>query len=217
MSNSIPQVHKTSQIHQVRIIGGQWKRTPLPVLTMPGLRPTPDRVRETLFNWLHHRFDGQWAGRACLDLFAGTGVLGFEAASRGARRVVLVEANRRVAEQLRVVQKKLQATQIDIVIGDAFCSVQRLRVDQGGQREKALQKETRFDVIFLDPPYHAGWIEKILPLCIELLTEDGVVYVEAESALTEEQWPDWEVIRAARAGMVFYHLLQRKNNNMSQA
>src|SRR5437868_8259418 len=85
---------------QVRIIGGQWKRTPLPVLDAEGLRPTPDRVRETLFNWLNHLIDGQWANIACLDLFAGTGALGFEAASRGAAKVVLVEASDLAARQL---------------------------------------------------------------------------------------------------------------------
>src|SRR5437764_6179211 len=79
--------------HQVRIIGGRWKRTPLPVLDAEGLRPTPDRVRETVFNWLNHLLDGEWEKLNCLDLFAGTGVLGFEAASRGAARVTMVESN----------------------------------------------------------------------------------------------------------------------------
>src|SRR5688572_8341477 len=78
---------------QVRIIGGQWKRTPLAVVGAEGLRPTPDRVRETVFNWLNHLLDGQWDSVACLDLFAGTGALGFEAASRGAGKVVMVESN----------------------------------------------------------------------------------------------------------------------------
>ena len=73
---------------QVRIIGGVWKRTPLPVINAEGLRPTPDRVRETVFNWLNHLLDGGWQRMACLDLFAGTGALGFEAASRGAAKVV---------------------------------------------------------------------------------------------------------------------------------
>src|ERR1039458_6802673 len=87
--------------HQVRIIGGQWKRTPLPVLDAEGLRPTPDRVRETVFNWLNHLFDGAWGQVACLDLFAGSGALGFEAASRGAARVVMIEANAAAVRQLQ--------------------------------------------------------------------------------------------------------------------
>jgi 16S rRNA (guanine966-N2)-methyltransferase len=94
--------------HQVRIIGGQWKRTPLVVLDVQGLRPTPDRVRETVFNWLNHLLDGQWQRIACLDLFAGTGALGFEAASRGAARVTMVESNAAAVRQLEVTKEKLQ-------------------------------------------------------------------------------------------------------------
>src|SRR3954447_25545124 len=93
--------------HQVRIIGGQWKRTPLAVLDAEGLRPTPDRVRETVFNWLNHLLDGQWTDIACLDLFAGTGALGFEAASRGAARVLMVEANSAAVRQLEATKAKL--------------------------------------------------------------------------------------------------------------
>src|SRR3954464_6268242 len=86
--------------HQIRIIGGQWKRTPLPVLDAEGLRPTPDRVRETVFNWLTHLFDGVWEGIDCLDLFAGSGALGFEAASRGAAHVTMVELGTAAVRQL---------------------------------------------------------------------------------------------------------------------
>src|SRR6476469_1170465 len=88
-----PKPRRTHPPQQVRIIGGQWKRTPLPVLDRDGLRPTPDRVRETVFNWLGHLLDGNWATVRCLDLFAGTGALGFEAASRGAQQVTLVESD----------------------------------------------------------------------------------------------------------------------------
>ena len=108
--------------HQVRIIGGQWKRTPLPVLDAEGLRPTPDRVRETVFNWLNHLFDGAWGQVRCLDLFAGSGALGFEAASRGAARVVMIEANAAAVRQLQATQEKLRATQVSIVRGDAGAS-----------------------------------------------------------------------------------------------
>src|ERR1700737_5046173 len=103
-----------SKAHTIRIIGGDWKRTPLPVLDLDGLRPTPDRVRETLFNWLGQRLDGQ----RCLDLFAGSGALGFEAASRGAARVLMVERNARAAAQLRANQEKLAARSIEVVEAD---------------------------------------------------------------------------------------------------
>src|ERR1700739_4721703 len=93
---------KGGKSHQIRIIGGDWKRTPLPVLDLDGLRPTPDHVRETLFNWLGQRLDGM----VCLDLFAGSGALGFEAASRGAARVLMVGRNARAARQLRANQQR---------------------------------------------------------------------------------------------------------------
>lgn len=198
--------------HQVRIIGGQWKRTPLAVLDAEGLRPTPDRVRETVFNWLNHLFDGAWERVACLDLFAGTGALGFEAASRGAARVVMVEANAAAVRQLQATQEKLQATQVSILRGDAGATAQSLlsRLDEsrlGG---------SRFQLIFLDPPYHQGWLAKMLPCCAGLLSDGGLVYAEAELALDNESPPEWmkgwQVIRADKAGMVFYHLLQRKND-----
>ena len=103
---------------QVRIIGGIWKRTPLPVLNAEGLRPTPDRVRETVFNWLNHLLDGDWQRVACLDLFAGAGALGFEAASRGAAKVVMVEDNPAAVRQLEVVKTKLKAEQVSIQTSD---------------------------------------------------------------------------------------------------
>src|SRR5437868_2301188 len=105
--------------HQVRIIGGQWKRTPLAVLDAEGLRPTPDRVRETVFNWINHLLEGTWQHVRCLDLFAGTGALGFEAASRGASQVTMVESNPQAVKQLQAIKAKLKAEQVDILRGDA--------------------------------------------------------------------------------------------------
>jgi 16S rRNA (guanine(966)-N(2))-methyltransferase RsmD len=105
--------------HQVRIIAGQWKRTPLPVAAIDGLRPTPDRVRETLFNWLEHLQLRRWDNRRCLDLFAGTGALGFEAASRGAAEVVMVESHPAALKNLQAVRDKLQAQQVFLRQGDA--------------------------------------------------------------------------------------------------
>ncbi len=195
-------------MHQVRIIGGQWKRTPLPVLDAEGLRPTPDRVRETLFNWLNHLLNGNWSGIACLDLFAGTGALGFEAASRGAAKVVMVEQNMPAIRQLEATRTKLNATQVDIVRNDALSAAQAMAT-------RAYSENTRFDVIFLDPPYHQDWLAKMLPLCERLLSDDGLVYAESELPLDTETPPDWlaawSVVRADKAGMVFYHLLRRNS------
>lgn len=189
--------------NQVRIIGGEWKRTPLPVLAMEGLRPTPDRVRETVFNWINHLIDGAWSNVVCLDLFAGTGVLGFEAASRGARHVVLVESNSAAVAQMEANKARLKADQVTLMRGDALVVAQRMLGTQ------------RFHVIFLDPPYHQDWLARALPLCANLLEPGGLVYLEAESSLLDETAPewvaDWHIVRADRAGSVFYHLLQRKN------
>lgn len=190
--------------HQVRIIGGEWKRTLLPVHDAEGLRPTPDRVRETVFNWLGHLLDGNWSQITCLDLFAGTGALGFEAASRGAAQVTMVEENTPAVRQLDAIKEKLHAVQVTIVRGDALTtSQQMLRTSQ-----------KHFDVIFLDPPYHQDWLPKMLPLCRGLLAPSGLVYVESEVALDGETSPEWlegwDIVRADKAGLVFYHLLQRK-------
>ncbi|HWU99003.1 MAG TPA: 16S rRNA (guanine(966)-N(2))-methyltransferase RsmD [Oxalicibacterium sp.] len=196
--------------HQVRIIGGQWKRTPLVVLDAEGLRPTPDRVRETVFNWVNHLIDGAWERLTCLDAFAGTGVLGFEAASRGAAQVVMVETHVPAIRQLEATKEKLHADQVRIVRGDAISTIQALQ-----------RNGTQVDLIFLDPPYHQDWLARTLPLCAALLRQDGLVYVESEVPLTSETPPawldDWEIVRADSAGMVFYNLLQSKKQAEVQA
>lgn len=201
--------------HQVRIIGGLWKRTPLPVLAAEGLRPTPDRVRETVFNWLAHlltgsQADGNWGQVACLDLFAGSGALGFEAASRGAGQVLMVEAHTPAVRQLEATKAKLNAAHVEVLRADALAAAQKL-----------VAAGRRYDLIFLDPPYHQQWLPKILPLCAVLLQEGGLLYLEAEESLENGAWSEdpaasawlagWQVIRADHAGSVFYHLLQRKN------
>ncbi len=198
--------------HQVRIIGGQWKRTPLPVVDADGLRPTPDRVRETAFNWINHLFGAHWEGRACLDLFAGSGALGFEAASRGAASVLMVENHAPALRHLAAVKEKLQATQVTIQRSDALAQARALATGLPGAGG--------FDLVFLDPPYQQGWLEKILPYCAGLLRPGGLVYAEAEMPLTESDaaWlQDWEIVRADKAGMVFYHLLQYGNKSGIQA
>lgn len=212
MQKSKPHVKPAPQrnsgpAHQVRIIGGQWKRTPLPVLDAASLRPTPDRVRETVFNWLRHLRDDNWATCQCLDLFAGTGALGLEAASRGAQAVTLVDAFSPVVAQLEAMKAKLNAPQLTILRGDAGRIAQQLA--NAGQR---------FDLIFLDPPYQQGWLEKTFPLCEPLLSPGGIIYAEAAAPLpdgadTPEWLAGWRLVRAERAGAVFYHLLQRADES----
>ena len=192
--------------HQVRIIGGQWKRSLLSVVEADGLRPTPDRVRETTFNWLNHLFDTNWAQVSCLDLFAGSGAMGFEAASRGARLVTMVESHTPAFKQLEQVKAKLEANQCQL-----------LRADAGKVIANAAAEAKKFDLILLDPPFGQGWLTKILPVCRDALSSEGYVYVEAEFPLDEqssdveiqELLHGWQVIRADKAGSVYFHILQR--------
>lgn len=189
--------------HTVRIIGGQWKRTPVAVVDAEGLRPTPERVRETLFNWLGHFWDGSFVALTCLDMFAGTGALGFEAASRGFRHVTMIEKNRAVLRQLQAVRSKLQAEQVDILSGDALVLTKAM-VLSGKQ----------FDLICLDPPFHDRLLPEILPVCLKLLAEDGRIYVESDNEVTEQFLDEcgmkgMRVVRAGRAGQVYYHLLEK--------
>jgi 16S rRNA (guanine966-N2)-methyltransferase len=196
-------VHGPKHSNQVRIIGGAWKRTPLPVLEALGLRPTPDRVRETAFNWISHLRDGEWASAQVLDLFAGSGALGFEAASRGAANVIMADTNTAVVRQLDVIKNKLNAANVQLLRSDALATAQSLAV-----------RGQKFDLIFLDPPYQQDFLARVLPLCSKLLKEKGLVYAESGLPLTFEagdapEWMQgWNVVRADKAGMVFYHLLE---------
>jgi len=175
-------------VSHVRIIGGEWRSRRLPVARRPGLRPTPDRVRETLFNWLGQQLDG-WR---CLDLFAGTGALGFEAASRGAQEVVMVERDGRVAATLREIAVSLDAQRVEVVRADA---VEFTRFASGA-----------FDLVFLDPPYRQGLLERIEPNLDRLIAPDGWLYVESERPL--ETFGRFHTARQGRAGEVCFHLMR---------
>lgn len=186
---------KTSRAAQVRIIGGQWKRTPLAVPDVAGLRPTPDRVRETLFNWLGQTL----TGKHCLDLFAGTGALGFEAASRGAAHVLCIEQAMPAVQQLRRNAQKLAAAQVDIRHGDAR-SVAESLVASGAQ----------FDVIFLDPPFRQGWFDQIMPWAARLLAPGADLYWESDTPCDPATAAHYglRLVKIGRAGQVHYHWLQ---------
>lgn len=159
-----------------------------------GLRPTPDRVRETLFNWLTHLWQNHYADKQVLDLFAGSGALGFEAASRGVAHVQMVEANAIAVKALRQLRDKLDAQSIRIHAGDALQAVNRM-------------EQIRFDLICLDPPFGQGWFPKLLTLVWPLLNDNGLVYVEAEQAITPPK--GYIALRQGRASAVHYQLLQR--------
>lgn len=195
---------KASPPRQVRIIGGDWKRTPLAVADVDGLRPTPDRVRETLFNWLDHLQHRRWEPVRCLDLFAGTGALGFEAASRGAAEVVMVESHPAALHNLQAMRDKLDARQVTIRRGDAFA---RLR-----------ERGAPFQLIFLDPPYRLGLLPQLLPACLPLLAPGGLVYAESDAAFADPpaEWLNgWQVVRADKAGQVFFAVLRRDDSRVN--
>ncbi|SAK41878.1 putative methyltransferase [Caballeronia catudaia] len=184
--------------HTIRIIGGDWKRTPLPVLDLHGLRPTPDRVRETLFNWLGQDLTGQ----RCLDMFAGSGALGFEAASRGAARVLMIERSAKAAAQMRANQTKLGARNIEVAEAEAL-------------RLAASLAPGSFDVIFLDPPFgDQALLLRALEIAAPLAASDSAIYVECGDPLNVAEidaLAGWAVVREGKAGAVRYHLLRREN------
>ena len=174
----------------VRIIGGRFKRTPLAVQDREGLRPTPDRVRETVFDWLEDL--------TVLDMFAGSGAMGLEAASRGARRVVCTELNRKSAAQIRAVVEKLGAAgTVNVVCGDVFSYV-------GSTNET-------FDIVFIDPPFAESLQAEALSAVRPRLTDKAVVYVESDREISEEKLQDqgFASVRRGRAGAVFYLLAQK--------
>ena len=175
-------------MNKVRIIGGELRSRMISLPDAEGLRPTPDRVRETLFNWL-----GQTLyGRTCLDLFAGSGALGFEAASRGAERVVMVERNPAVLRALQGNVKKLGCANVFVQGQDGLEFVSR--------------DAQQYDVIFLDPPFQSDYLPRLLEILPQRLNKNGVVYVESGAAITVP--PPWQVIKSGKAGQVHYQLLQ---------
>ena len=179
----------------VRIIGGRLRGSKLRVPEVAGLRPTPDRVRETLFNWLGQDLQGL----RCLDLYAGSGALGLEAASRGAARVDMVERNPLLARALLDACRRLQADAVQVHEADAL-------------QFASTRAPASYDVVFVDPPFaQAGAHEQALAQAARVLAPHGRVYLEAADAASLRRWvePGWEVLRSARAGQVHYALLRR--------
>lgn len=178
--------------NQLRIIAGEWRGRKLPFVEVEGLRPTPDRVRETLFNWLAPMI----AGARCLDLFTGSGALGFEALSRGAGQVVMLDRQLKVIQQLRANLALLSCDRAQLQQADALAYLQQT-------------PDKPFDVVFLDPPYR----KNLLAPCCELLhaqawlAKGARIYLEIESEHELPRLPaDWELVRSKKAGQVAYHL-----------
>ena len=183
--------------NEIRIVGGLWKRSKLPVADRPGLRPTPDRVRETLFNWLGQDLGG-WR---CIDVFAGTGALGFEAASRGAIDVLLVEQDALLVTQIKNTQARLQAGAVRVQRGDGVAVLRYLA-------------GTSLDAIFLDPPFDTPLLETALRVAVPALKPTGWVYLEAPTAWSDAQLAPFglELFRHLKAGAVHAHLLKQASS-----
>jgi 16S rRNA (guanine966-N2)-methyltransferase len=177
--------------NQVRIIGGEWRSRRISFPDHEGLRPSADRVRETLFNWLGQDLGAQ----SCLDLFAGSGALGFEALSRGAASVVMVEVSRVACAALRRNADALGAKNLQLHCMDAleFATA------------AAANPEARFDLVFLDPPFGSTLLARALPLLVPLLRPGARVYAESGAAFVPSG--AWRVLKRGRAGQVHYTLV----------
>ncbi|MBX9705262.1 MAG: 16S rRNA (guanine(966)-N(2))-methyltransferase RsmD [Gammaproteobacteria bacterium] len=181
-----------SQPGQIRIIGGKWRGRKLKVLDTPELRPTPNRIRETLFNWL--MFDIKDA--VCLDAFAGTGALGFEALSRGAQHVSFCELSSTIVEELNKNTVMLECAKAVTVLQQNFLTA---------------NFNQQFDIIFLDPPFHQNLVTDCLERARQLLVPGGLVYVEAEA--NYQLAADFPILKSQKAGNVSYYLLQYQYGN----
>lgn len=178
---------------QVRIVAGRWRGRKINFPNVPNIRPTPDRVRETLFNWLAPYI----VGANCLDAFAGSGALGFEALSRGAKSVTLIDQSAEVVSALKENAAILKAENIGIIQG-RFPEI------------LSVLKSQQFDIIFLDPPFKQNLIASSAQALIEnnLLAKDALIYIEAEKELTTLPIPEsWQILRSKIAGQVGYHLI----------
>ncbi len=190
MNKALPKSAKAAT-NQVRINAGVWRSRLLKFPDVEGLRPTTERVRITVFNWLGQDL----TGKTCLDLFAGTGAFGFEALSRNAKNVVMVENSRLAFASLTQNQTLLKAENCYIFFGDA--------------QNYLAQNTQKFDVIFCDPPYHKGWLDTLFPQLKQHLAPNGVLYAEAEFDLQDSA--DFIVQKRGKAGNVVYHLLTVNN------
>ena len=180
----------------VRIVGGAFRRTPIKVMDLEGLRPTPSRVRETFFDWITHLLGG-CEGRAVCDMFSGSGALGLEAASRGATRVLCIERNREAARAIKEVVTRLNATDaVEVLCADAM------------ERLGALDET--FDLIFIDPPFASALQCDAASLARKRIRPEGLICVESDKEITEESFSKLglTVLRQAKAGNEFYFVLK---------
>ena len=193
MQKSKAKTNQARASNQVRISAGIWRSRLLKFPDVEGLRPTPDRVRQAVFNWLGQDL----TGKTCLDLFAGTGVLGFEALSRNAKSVTMIEQSGVAFSALIQNKTMLNASEALILQQDALAFLD--------------QNKQLYDIIFCDPPYNKNWLAQLLPQLKQHLAPNGRLYVEAEYALQDDDV--WQVQKSGKAGNVVYHLLIANTNS----
>lgn len=192
-----PSVSKVN--NQLRIIGGEWKRRQLPFASIDGLRPTPDRVRETLFNWL--MWDIQQA--RVLDLCAGSGALSFEALSRGAAHVTMIEPNTQQCQFLKQNIALLKAVNCQLLQSTAEKALLKLHVQS---------EQDQFDLVFLDPPYSLNLWQTLAVAADPVIKDQGLIYVEADRDLNQLQLPaNWQLLKQSKAGLVRAGLYQKSS------
>ncbi|BFM50241.1 16S rRNA (guanine(966)-N(2))-methyltransferase RsmD [Marinomonas sp. THO17] len=193
--NSVKNKHNSgkSKTAKLRIIGGEWRSRQLPIPDLEGLRPTPDHVRETLFNWLSPHVPGA----VCADLFCGSGALGLEALSRGAKHVTFVDSALPVTKQMLNNLTTLQTHQGQVIT-------------QGAESYLQQSPQNKFDLVFLDPPFRKGWLEKIIPLLQnDWLAERALVYIEMEKESSLPELPvHWQLKKEKTAGQLTYRLFE---------
>jgi 16S rRNA (guanine966-N2)-methyltransferase len=187
-------MRKVNLSNKVRVIGGKWRGRKIPFTDVKSLRPTPCRIRETLFNWLAPIIRGS----CCLDLFAGSGILGFEALSRGAKEVVFVDSNEEVVAQLKEAQKILNCD--------------NMRACQLFAEQYLKQTNKAFNLVFLDPPFRQGLLQSTMAHIEDsrVLEQEALLYLETESSNTLCFSESWEVMKNQQIGRVRFYLIKRK-------
>lgn len=189
----------SNQGAKLRIIAGKWRSRQLPIPNLEGLRPTPDRVRETLFNWLAPYI----AGANCADLFCGSGALGLEALSREAKHCTFVDASQLVTKQMQTNLATLGCNASHVIHGNSIDFLRANDINQQPNREK-------FDIVFIDPPFRKGWIEQTLPLLEQgWLNHQALVYLEMEKEMSAPKLnQQWQLLKEKQAGQLTYQLYQ---------
>lgn len=186
-------VKQSKSTGTIRIIAGKHRGRRLPVVNAEGLRPTTDRVKETVFNWLMPYMQGA----RCLDCFSGAGSLGFEALSRGASQVTMLELNKSAANQLKANKKLLSADNCDVFLTDSLSFL-------------SVRPEKAYDLVFIDPPFRQSLVEKVIRLLEKgWLAPNALIYIEQEAEAAQAPIPEnWQQIKDKKMGQVYYQLYQ---------